>query len=760
MSLIDQVLARVAHPRKDGEWFTALCPVHEMTGNGHHASLRLRAATQVPEGVIVTCMAGCAREDMQAALGLSGCQAKTSASDDHSYLFWVREEKPGRRIVATYDYTDEAGQLLFQKARYEPKTFVQRRPLEGHWAWGLSAGEYAQDELGDWRRAADDTSAAAPRRTLPQARQVLYHLPELLTAETVVVAEGEKAADALRSLGLSATCASGGAGKWRADYAACLTGRRVIVCPDNDEQGRKHGEIVIAALRKAGVTCCTVRLPGLPDKGDPYDAVQAGLTADQLAELAAAAFARRETVETAEVYAAKRAEYRLTEGGNAERFAAQHVGKVAFVPERGFLAYRDGVFTKDDTTMMRCAKETIMAMYADAGRIDEADGRRALSEHARRSDTQRAMNAMVSLAAHEPSLEVPIAEFDADPYRLCVKNGVVDLKTGDLLPHGPELRMLKRAGASYSLDAKCPTWMAHLNRIFAGDSDLVMFLQVLFGYALTGLSIEQVFAIFHGGGANGKSVTLHLMDQAMADYACSADASTFSRHKSDAIRNDLARLNGARLVTTFERGTRQTLDEETIKRLTGGDKITARFLHQEAFEYTPQFLIVMSTNAKPTVDSADYAIKRRVLLVPFGVTIPDDEQDKFLEQKLQAELDGILTWGVLGATMYCDGGLTVPESVSAATQQYRNEMDPLQGFAEYLCPDPTAWISAAEVRSALERWAKEDGVRNLPAGRAFAAWMVDHGATPDRKRTGRGWRGVSVEGCHAEHSMDLQDGSW
>ena len=407
---------------------------------------------------------------------------------------------------------------------------------------------------------------------------------------------------------------------------------------------------------------------------------------------------------------------------------------------------------------MRYAKETVSAMYAESGRLDEADSRRALAAHAARSDTQRAMSAMVSLSAHDPEIEVPITEFDSDPYTICARNGVVDLKTGELHEHSPRHRMLKRAGADYQTRAVCPTWMSHLYRIFAGDQELITFLQVLFGYALTGLSVEQVFAIFHGGGANGKSVTLHLMEQALGDYACSADASTFSRHRSDAIRNDLARLNGARLVTTFERAARQTLDEETVKRLTGGDKITARFLHQEAFEYTPQFLIIMSTNHKPTVDSADYAIKRRVMLVPFNVTIPDAEQDKFLEEKLRDELDGILTRGIIGATTYCQGGLPIPARVSAATDAYREEMDPLSGFSELLCADDGAWVSNVDVRGALEKWAKEEGIKDLPAGKTFAAWMTSHGAVSERRHNGRGWRGVRVEGCHSEQALGTGDG--
>lgn len=727
MSLLDEVLARVRQPKKDGEWYSALCPVHETNGNGHHASLRLRAATQVEDGVIVSCMAGCARADLQAALGLSGMGSKSSSSDDNTHLFWAESRPPADAIVATYDYTDEEDHLLFQKLRFAPKRFVQRS----------ADGTYKLDGV----------------------RRVLYHLPEVVAAPEVVVCEGEKAADALRTIGLTATCASGGAGKWRSEYAQSLRGKRVLVCPDHDEQGRKHGEIVIAALRKVGIECYTVALPGLPEKGDPYDAVQAGLTRERFLELAEAAAARREQSASAEVYREKAAEYRLTEGGNAERFAAQHQQFVASVPERGLLAYAGGVFVSDKLALMRYARETVLGLYAEALQADTETKRRALAEHARRSDTNHARSAMLALAAAEELLEVPLSAFDADPESLCVQNGVVDLRTGLLAPHSPSSRMTQKAGASYSGRVDCATWTAHLERVFAGDQELIQFVQRLFGYALTGYTREQKFAIFYGHGANGKSVTLHLLERALGDYARSAAAKTFTMARHTEQRNDLARLEGARLVTTFETTASTTLDEEMIKQLTGGDRLVTRFLHQEFFEYTPQFLIVMSTNHKPTVEVADYAIKRRVLLVPFDVTIPEAEQDRDLERKLDAELDGILSWAVAGAAAYLADGLKVPKVVEEATEKAREELDPLNGFRDLITMEPSAWTASSAVRLALEKWAHEEGLKRVPSDKELKPWLERLGAIFKRRHGGaRGWAGISVEGQPIETSLDLLEG--
>jgi putative DNA primase/helicase len=363
---------------------------------------------------------------------------------------------------------------------------------------------------------------------------------------------------------------------------------------------------------------------------------------------------------------------------------------------------------------------------------------------------------MITLAAAEETLEVQSSAFDANPELLCTMNGVVDLRSGNLLPHSPETRMTQKAGANYSGRVDCHTWLAHLDRIFAGDQDLISFVQRLFGYALTGYTREQIFSVFYGHGANGKSVTLHMMERAIGGYARSAAAKTFTMARHAEQRNDLARLEGARLVTTFETTAATVLDEEMIKQLTGGDRLVTRFLHQEFFEYTPQFLIIMSTNHKPMVEVADYAIKRRVMLVPFEVTIPEKEQDRNLEHKLEKELDGILSWAVAGAVEYLADGLKIPAVVTAATEKAREELDPLNGFLDLITKDPEAWTSSASVRSAVEKWAHDEGMKRTPSDKELKPWLERHGAVFQRRNAGgRGWSGISVEGQHSETRMDL-----
>lgn len=449
------------------------------------------------------------------------------------------------------------------------------------------------------------------------------------------------------------------------------------------------------------------------------------------------------------------AKFNLTELGNAERFAARCRQRLAAVRGQGLRGYdaRRGTFTTEHAILHRYAKETVRAIYAEAAACPDDAKRKALADHARRSETRRALDAMLALAESEEALEAETADFDADPDLLNVRNGVVNLRTGELSEHSPDYRMTKVAGAAYDPSSTCPTWLAHLDRIFEGDAAMVGFLQRAYGYALTGRSSEQVFMVWHGGGQNGKGVTVNACCEAAGEYAATAQVSTFSPHRTDAIRNDLAALAGARLVTTSEGAHRQTLDTAIVKQLTGNDPITARFLHREFFTFVPQFLIVMSTNHRPHIECPDFAIKRRVLLVPFTVTIPEAERDQDLGGKLRAELSGVLTWGVQGAIDYLTHGLCAPDKVQAATEAYREEMDPLFGFAEYCTFDPGAWTATADIRRAVERWAKDEGVRVLPTSNELGDFLRRLGCEPGRLHGGRGWRGVRCEGVESAESF-------
>ena len=227
-----------------------------------------------------------------------------------------------------------------------------------------------------------------------------------------------------------------------------------------------------------------------------------------------------------------------------------------------------------------------------------------------------------------------------------------------------------------------------LDRIMEGKPQVANFLRRLIGYSLTELTIEQILVILWGQGSNGKTTLLEVIEEMMGDYAQHTPASTFMVQRGDQIRNDIARLQGARLVVATETETAKRLSESLVKSLTGGDSVTARFLHKEFFEFKPQFTPFLMTNHKPLIYGVDHAIWRRVKLIPFTVTIPDEEQDKELPEKLRKELPAILSWAVMGCLEWQQVGLKEPTEVTVATETYRSEMDILGEFFEECLRDP------------------------------------------------------------------------
>jgi putative DNA primase/helicase len=456
--------------------------------------------------------------------------------------------------------------------------------------------------------------------------------------------------------------------------------------------------------------------------------------------------------------------FHLTELGNAERLAARHAGSVYAVRGaeelRGYDRAR-GIYSAEHGLLVRYATDVVRAMYREAGDklTDEA---KSLRRHAALSESKKALDAMLSLAQSLQSLEAEVSDFDADPDLLNTASGVVDLRSGELLAHSPTYRMTKIAGCGYDPDAPTPMWNAFLECIFAGDRELIAFMQRLFGYALTGYTGEQIFAIFFGAGANGKSVLVDCWQAALGDYAAVAAIKTFLAHRTEAVRTDLATLHGRRLVSASESKPGQVIDAATIKVMTSRH-VTCRFNYARGeFTYTPNYLVVLDTNFKPRVECDDYAIKRRVLLVPFNVLIPEAQRDKKLTEKLIAdELPGILAWGVKGACEYLANGLRIPETVRAATDEYRAEMDQMHEFwGQWLVfGEERAWTTAEALRDALDAWAKANGVetRDLPKGAEWGRQLRQRGARSDKKWVGTKtvavWYGVRIAGAEAQEEL-------
>jgi putative DNA primase/helicase len=322
---------------------------------------------------------------------------------------------------------------------------------------------------------------------------------------------------------------------------------------------------------------------------------------------------------------------------NAKRFAARNGGQArySYGLKKWFVWDGRRWAVDADGEIDRIASDTVQEMAREAVDCMSKD---QLAWAAKSHNLPRLRN-MVALAQSRCS--VRSEDFDADPWKLNCKTGIVDLEKGELLPHHPEALMRRLAPVDFDPNAECPTFLAFLEHIFEGDEELIGFLQRAIGYSLTGLTSEQCLFVLVGNGANGKSTLIHVIQDLLGDYAQQTPMDMLMTNRSGNIPNDIARLEGTRFVAATEAEAGQRLAEAKIKQLTGGDRIAARFLNAEFFEFPPQFKLWLATNKLPEVKGTDDGIWRRFRVIPFNVTIPEAERDQGLREKLKAELPGI-----------------------------------------------------------------------------------------------------------------------
>lgn len=405
-----------------------------------------------------------------------------------------------------------------------------------------------------------------------------------------------------------------------------------------------------------------------------------------------------------------------TDLGNARRFVKRHGENVRHIAAWGHWLIWDGTRWRKDATdeVMRLAKETVASIYQEAIDATDSDERRDLFKWAMRSEAEARLRAMLAVAESEPGVALAPDELDAHHWLLNCRNGLVDLHTGHLLPHDRTYLCTKRAEVDYDEDAFCPSWEAFLARVFADDTDLIAYVQRAIGYTLTCETSEQCVFVLHGTGANGKSTLIDTLCRLLGDYGMTTPTDTLMVKQGQTIPSDVARLMGARLVAASEAGDGRRMDEELIKRISGGDRMAARFMHKDWFEFYPVFKLFLAVNHKPTIRGTDNGIWRRIRLIPFTVTIPDDQQDSDLPRKLASEAPGILAWAVRGCIAWQRQRLKTPASVAAATQSYRDEMDTIGRFISDCCVEQSnAQVSAKALYQAYEDWCNEQGEHQM-----------------------------------------------
>ncbi|KEP27255.1 phage/plasmid primase, P4 family [Bacillus zhangzhouensis] len=382
--------------------------------------------------------------------------------------------------------------------------------------------------------------------------------------------------------------------------------------------------------------------------------------------------------------------FHLTELGNAERIAYYHGKNIRYCNELEWLIW-DGKRWEEDSKrkIEAITAKTLRALYGEAEAAEDKIRKKQLYDWAKKCE--RRSIRINSILDVRPMVSVKKKDFDSFKFLFNCNNGVINLKTGELKPHDRNLLLTKMSPIPYEKDADCPNWIKFLESIFlttAGDPDheLIEYLQKAIGYSLTGVTKEQIMFFLFGNGRNGKSTFINVIQDILGDYARQTNSDTFLKKKNESgINNDVARLDGARFVSAVESEEGQQLSEALVKQITGGEKMSARFLRQEYFEFTPEFKVFFTTNHKPIIKGGDNGIWRRIKLVPFTVTIPEEKIDADLPEKLKREMPGILRWIVDGCLKWQKEGLKDPKAIRNATQGYREDMDILGPFLNENC---------------------------------------------------------------------------
>lgn len=418
-------------------------------------------------------------------------------------------------------------------------------------------------------------------------------------------------------------------------------------------------------------------------------------------------------------------------------FADRHSADTRYVAKWGRWKLWTGNVWKPDTTLrtfdMSRAICREAAIDAAARNIRAAPGIASAATVA----------AVERLARSDRRIAAEFDQWDVDPWLINTPDGVVDLRTGSVRLAAPTDYMTKMTAVAPGGD--CPIWLKFLDRVTASDAELMKYLQRLFGYSLTGITREHSLAFLFGLGANGKSVLLSTVAGVLGDYHTTAPIETFTVSKGDRHPTDLAGLMGARLVTASETEQGHQWAEAKIKNITGGEKITARFMRGDFFEYVPQFKLVIAGNHKPRLSTVDEAIRRRLHFVPFTVTIPPNERDAKLAQKLKAEWPGILRWMIDGCVHWQRIGLSPPAIIRQATDEYLTNEDAMAAWITECCErDASTFTSASDLFNSWTAWAGRNGEVPLTMRKFSERLETCPGVKSHRTKNARGFIGLRV----------------
>jgi len=736
---------------------TAICPSHA----DKEASLCMKYDSK--EGkTMLKCFAGCEVVEIVEAAGLK----MTDLFDKP-----LKDKEITIKNDITYQYKDASGNALFEKVRFEAtefkkKHFSQRRIINSSTVWGLDGGTYYETFPGgnNWSKKKRDN---ANTKDFLACEPVLYNLPELIEAIkqriNVYVVEGEKDAENLEKWGLIATCNFDGASrstqtpKWRKIYNQYFKGAKVIILNDNDDPGRAHADYIAAELYGNAEYIKRPNIPGLQEKEDVSDWINAGHTKEEFIEI----------INNTQVYEFDDASnqslinFNFSDVGNAERLLAVYGKNIKYNPIRCSWFIWSGKHWKADNNgkIENLSRKVIRKLQAEGESIslsglepEEKEKKSKLKSKIRsfvlKSEGDGRLKAMINQAKTFNAFI--IKETDKNVYILNVKNGTLNLRTGLIKKHERKDFLTKLIDVEYSAKTQCPNWLEFINKIFTGDKELINYIQKSIGYSLTGDSRLQCFYILHGKGSNGKGTFMQVISKLMGPYYSTLMPESLMERtgNNEGAREDLAKLESTRFVCVNECDENKYFDENLLKRMSSGanEKFTVRRMYEKYFDLSPEFKMWMTTNSLPRIKGTDKGIWRRVRKIPFEYDFDLDENKdlNFFDEKLLPEITGILNWALEGCLKWQQEGMEVPEAVMVELEKYKSDMDPILRFIEDCCVvSETCKVRIPDLYENYIDWSHENKEYVLSSIK-FSKKLADKGYKQSRIMNYRYWIGIGI----------------
>ena len=453
--------------------------------------------------------------------------------------------------------------------------------------------------------------------------------------------------------------------------------------------------------------------------------------------------------------------YSFDDMGNAQRLYDMFGDKIRYnFNDKRWMIYDKNKWVYDITGyIQKLIDKAVEAMKQEAKHYEKYDAENGtellkdFEKHMKKCRSNNSKTALDKEIRHHVGI-TPNA-LDRNKMLLNTPDGIIDLAKFKFMSNDPEKYFTKSTTAKYVKHADSPLWKKFLSEIFGGNEELIRYVQKAVGYSLTGLTDEQCAFFLYGTGRNGKSTFLDIIREIFGDYASNIQPETIMvRTGAGAANSDIARLKGARLVTSVEPNEGVRINEGLLKQLTGDDIVTARKLYGDEFEFKPEFKLWMATNHKPIIRGTDTGIWRRIHLIPFTVQIPEERIDRKLKEKLLEELDGIFLWCIKGLRMYQSEGLKKPSAVEQAVNEYRNEMDTISKFLdECTVSAPLQSVRASELYNIYTKWCEQNGEYKMTNTKFSAEVLKKY----ERKRykTGNVYCGLDFNEEYRPYSISI-----